>query len=265
SSVSARSDVESGAGAPAKEPGEPDADAAGTGTSDATRRFRDPPAQRTLTGGVATASPDEFDRLPAMRVLGQFDETYLVAETEDGLVLIDQHAADERINFERLRERFAGDVTTQTLAEPVEVSLTAREAELATTAGNALSRLGFRVQRSDRTLLVTTVPALLAEEIGEGVASIARDLLDDVLETDVSGTVDSVADEVIGDLACHPSITANTSLTEGRVSGLLSALDACENPYACPHGRPTIIEFSRDEIDDRFERDYPGHAHRRKS
>ncbi|MFW5958847.1 MAG: DNA mismatch repair endonuclease MutL, partial [Natronomonas sp.] len=78
SSVSARSDVESGAGAPAKEPGEPDADAAGTGTSDATRRFRDPPAQRTLTGGVATASPDEFDRLPAMRVLGQFDETYLV-------------------------------------------------------------------------------------------------------------------------------------------------------------------------------------------
>jgi DNA mismatch repair protein MutL len=64
-------------------------------------------------------------------------------------------------------------------------------------------------------------------------------------------------------MACYPSVTANTSLTEGSVLELLRALDDCENPYACPHGRPTVIEVSTGEIEDRFERDYPGHGGRR--
>ncbi|MUV58787.1 DNA mismatch repair protein MutL, partial [Halogeometricum sp. CBA1124] len=76
-------------------------------------------------------------------------------------------------------------------------------------------------------------------------------------------TVDAVADELLADLACYPSVTGNTSLTEGSVVDLLSALDDCENPYACPHGRPVVVEFGRDEIADRFERDYPGHGGRR--
>jgi len=64
-------------------------------------------------------------------------------------------------------------------------------------------------------------------------------------------------------MACYPSVTANTSLTEGSVLSLLRALDGCENPYACPHGRPTVIEVSDAEIEERFERDYPGHGGRR--
>jgi len=67
---------------------------------------------------------------------------------------------------------------------------------------------------------------------------------------------------VLADLACHPSVTGNTSLTEGRVTDLLSALDDCENPYACPHGRPTLVRVDREEIEGRFERDYPGHGGR---
>jgi DNA mismatch repair protein MutL len=76
-------------------------------------------------------------------------------------------------------------------------------------------------------------------------------------------TVDAVADELLADLACYPSVTGNTSLTEGSVVDLLSALDDCENPYACPHGRPVLIELDGEEIADRFERDYPGHGGRR--
>ena len=68
---------------------------------------------------------------------------------------------------------------------------------------------------------------------------------------------------MIADLACHPAVTGHTSLAEGSMRGLLEALDGCENPYACPHGRPTMIEVSADELADRFERDYPGHAERR--
>jgi DNA mismatch repair protein MutL len=219
------------------------------------------------TGAEAGTGPDataeSFDSLPSMRVLGQFQGTYVVAETDAGLVLIDQHAADERVNYERLRERFAGDVTTQALADPVTVSLTAREAELFEGYADALATLGFRAERTgDRTVEVRTVPSLVAEAADP-------DMLRDVLGAFVRGegaaaeTVEAAADELLADLACYPSVTGNTSLTEGSVQELLAALDDCENPWACPHGRPVIVEFDTDEIEARFERDYPGHGGRR--
>ena len=226
--------------------------------------FGEPPTQRTLDGEAASAAPNTFERLPELTVLGQFDETYVVCETADGLLLIDQHAADERVNYERLRERFADDVTTQSLAEPVELELTAREAALLDDYDDALARLGFRVQkRAERRLAVTTVPSLVAERVGGDAPKLARDLLGAFVDGDPEGTVEAVVDDLLGDLACHPSIKGNTSLHEGTISGLLSALDGCDNPYACPHGRPTVIELSREEIADRFERDYPGHSGRR--
>lgn len=94
------------------------------------------------------------------------------------------------------------------------------------------------------------------------------DRLRDALSALVEGgrateTVDGSIDALLADLACHPAITGNTSLTEGTVIDLLRALDACENPYACPHGRPVIIEVNEAELEERFERDYPGHAGRR--
>jgi len=228
--------------------------------SDPSRKFSGGRQQRRLGGEEPTES---FDTLPSMRILGQLHETYVVAETDDGLVLIDQHAADERINYERLQTAFRGETTTQALAQPVELELTAREAELFADRGEALSRLGFHANRvDDRTVEVTTVPGVVADGAGP-------ELVRDALSAFVSGegaaaeTVEAAADELLGDLACYPSITGNTSLTEGSIRELLAALDDCENPYACPHGRPVVIELDRGELEDRFERDYPGHAGRR--
>jgi len=219
-----------------------------------------PTDQRTLDG--ETATPDRgFDRLPAMRVLGQFDETYVVAETPDGLVLIDQHAADERINYERLQGELSGETPTQALAEPVELELTAREAELFATYRDALAALGFHADRvADRTVEVRTVPTVFDSALDP---SLLRDALTGFADGSAGETVDAVADSLLADLACYPSITGNTSLTEGSVVDLLGALDDCENPFACPHGRPVVVAFDRGEIEDRFERDYPGHGGRR--
>ncbi|SER13253.1 DNA mismatch repair endonuclease MutL [Natrinema salaciae] len=241
-----------------RNPGRDDASAA-DGT-DSERSFAAPTEQRTLTGEAATGDETEFDSLPSLRVLGQLHDTYLVCETPDGLVLIDQHAADERVNYERLRAAVADDSTAQALADPVELELTAAEAEAFEHYREALSRLGFYADRvDDRTVAVTTVPAVLEE-------TLEPDRLRDVLASFVAGdreagteTVDALADEFLGDLACYPSITGNTSLTEGSVVDLLEALDGCENPYACPHGRPVIVRFDEREIEERFERDYPGH------
>ncbi|QLG26023.1 DNA mismatch repair endonuclease MutL [Halorarum halophilum] len=220
------------------------------------------PRQSTLGGGT-TDERSEHDSLPAMRVLGQYDGTYVVCETDEGLVLVDQHAADERVNYERLRAAARRDAPAQTLSQPVELELTAREAELFETFRDALREVGFAAERAgDRTVAVTAVPAVFD-------ATLDPDLLRDVLAAfadEVAADdrpVAAVADALLADLACYPSVTGNTSLTEGSVADLLAALDDCENPYACPHGRPVLVEFGRGEIEDRFERDYPGHAGRR--
>ncbi|WP_418284393.1 DNA mismatch repair endonuclease MutL [Halorubrum sp. DTA46] len=220
-------------------------------------------AQRTLGGDETTTAERTYDALPPLRVLGQLHETYVVAEAPDGLVLIDQHAADERVNYERLQGAFAGGVDAQALAEPVRVELTAREAAVFDEFVDDLAAIGFRAERAgDREVVVEAVPAVFD-------AALDPDLVRDVLSalvgdaTHGSEPVTDVVDELLADLACYPSVTGNTSLTEGRVVDLLDRLDACENPYACPHGRPVVIRLDREEIGSRFERDYPGHAGRR--
>ncbi len=225
---------------------------------DADRRFRGGADQRRL--GAAEAPAPEYDSLPAMTILGQFRETYVVAETDVGLVLIDQHAADERVNYERLRERLAGDVTTQALAEPVELELTAGEAAIAADRTEALTALGFQATLvDDRTVEVGAVPSLVAEAADP---ALIRDVLGALLrgERSAAETVEAAADDLLADLACYPSITGNTSLTDGSIQDLLGALDDCENPWACPHGRPVVVAFDDAEIEARFERDYPGHG-----
>jgi DNA mismatch repair protein MutL len=208
------------------------------------------------TGGLADA---DFESLPAMRVLGQLQDTYVVAATDDGLVLVDQHAADERVHYERLRERAGGD--SQALVSPVELELTAGEAAVFDAAADDLRTLGFRADLDGRTARVTAVPAVLADALDPEVA---RDVLAEFVADADGDPVADAADELLSDLACRPAVTGNTSLTEGSVVSLLESLDDCGNPYACPHGRPTLIRVDGDELAERFERDYPGHGGRRR-
>ena len=219
-----------------------------------------PTTQRTLTGEATTAER-EYDTLPTLRVLGQLYDTYLLAATDDGLVLVDQHAADERVNYERLQATLGESPATQTLAESVSLELTAREAALFGSVADQLATIGFRAKRvSDREVAVTGVPAIFETTLEP---EFLRDALLGVVESaDGDATVEAAIDDLLADLACHPAVTGNTALTEGSVVELLSTLDDCENPYACPHGRPVLIEISREEITDRFERDYPGHGRR---
>ncbi|WP_096390785.1 DNA mismatch repair endonuclease MutL [Halopenitus persicus] len=220
--------------------------------------------------GGTTAVERTYDSLPPLRVLGQHRETYVVAESPDGLVLIDQHAADERVNYERLRALFADGAPAQALAEPVSIEVTAREAALFGEFLDDLAAIGFRAERAadpgrddDREIVVSAVPAVFDSTLDPKlIRDVLGSLVDEASADDAP--VRDVVDDLLADLACYPSVTGNTSLTEGSIVDLLAALDDCENPYACPHGRPVIIAFDDDEIADRFERDYPGHAGRRR-
>ncbi len=229
-----------------------------TGAAPSDRKFSDT-SQQTLDGETSQAV--ELDRLPALRILGQLQDTYVVAAADSGLVLIDQHAADERIHYERLLAAFEGETAVQTLAEPVTLDLTPAEAETVDRMADTLARLGFHTDRSGTSVAVRTVPALFGDTLAP---EHLYDVLDALLAADTDGTdrIEAIAADAIADLACAPAITGNTALTDGAIRELLAALDDCEHPYECPHGRPTVIELETDEIAARFERDYPGHDRR---
>jgi DNA mismatch repair protein MutL len=238
---------------------DPGSDSATGSDRERIRSFPSPNEQETLDGETTAGTERAFESLPRLRVLGQLHGTYVVAETDEGLALIDQHAADERVNYERLQTAFADGMDAQALAEPVTVELTAREAALLGEFEGALREIGFRTERSgDREVVVSAVPAVFDATLDP---ELLRDVLGSLVEegSDDAEPVEDVVDELLADLACYPSITGNTSLTEGSVVGLLDALDDCENPWSCPHGRPVVIRIDSTEIDDRFERDYPGH------
>ncbi len=220
--------------------------------------FQAPTRQRTMDG--AEPSPS-LNRLPAIRLLGQIADTYLVGESEDGLVLVDQHAADERIHYEQLREAFAERPRSQALVEPVDIELTGSEADGFRTVARAIEELGFAAEAiEERRIRVTAVPGIFEEAIPPERIT---DALIAAIETSDPGTdIAALADALLADMACHPAITGNEALAEGSMIDLLEALDDCEEPLSCPHGRPTMIRIDADELGDRFERDYPGHDRR---
>jgi DNA mismatch repair protein MutL len=139
--------------------------------------------------------------------------------------------------------------------------VTPEEASLFEAAAADLGEVGFEARLDRQDVVVEAVPAVFADTVEP---ALVRDVLGSFLEKGrVPDVVDSTADALLADMACYPAITGNTSLRDGDILALLRALDDCENPYACPHGRPVIIELSAAELEDRFERDYPGHATRR--
>ncbi|MFB6153733.1 MAG: DNA mismatch repair endonuclease MutL [Halodesulfurarchaeum sp.] len=221
----------------------------------------EPPSRDQPLDGEEGPREVAAESLPPLTVLGQLAETYIVAESPDGIVLVDQHAADERVNFERLRDRLAGTDERQALVAPVELELTAAEATTLRESMKTFDELGFSATlRDDRTAVVSAVPAVLGDVLDP---DLLQDVLAGALEGSGTAEVTSAAEALLADLACHPAVTAGTSLPAGSVVELLEALDECRNPYACPHGRPTLVSIDIDEIEDRFERDYPGHATRR--
>ncbi|MDE2640478.1 MAG: DNA mismatch repair protein MutL, partial [Chloroflexota bacterium] len=183
------------------------------------------------------------ERLPALRPLGQFDEAFLVAEAPDGLYLVDQHAAHERVRYEEVRARLArGEVASQPLLEAELATLGAAQAALAAEEAEALAALGFVLEPTDGSaLIVRAVPASLA---GREPAQALRDLLDKIdAEERVSGPERAAAS-----LACHSAVRAGDRLAGEQQRELLRQLEACEHPQTCPHGRPTLVRLSSEQV-----------------
>ena len=188
--------------------------------------------------------------LPVLRVLGQMQSTYIVAEGPDGMYLIDQHAAHERVVFERVRaEAGSRSPQSQSLLEPATVQLTEDQAELAESHADQIAGLGFVVERfGEAAFLVRAVPALV-DSTDPG--KVFREVLDTMSE---GGGFETWEERAAYSLACHVAIRAGKTLTHEEMSELSRQLERCEQPNTCPHGRPTTIHLRASQLEREFGR-----------
>jgi DNA mismatch repair protein MutL len=209
---------------------------------------------RTITGeppsiaAMAMADPADATLPPLGHAIAQLHGIYILAETADGLIVIDMHAAHERIGYEKLKAAHDGvGVRTQPLLVPQTVAVSEREAGIAEREHAVLAELGFEVSRSGpQSLLLRSVPALLAD--GD-VEALLRDVLADLREHGESRRIHAARDELLGTMACHAAVRAHRRLTVPEMNALLREMEATERSGQCNHGRPTWARFSLGEID----------------
>ena len=189
---------------------------------------------------------------PDRKILGQLFKTYWLIEYEDQLFIMDQHAAHEKVNYERLMKNFKEkEIYSQRLEPPMVVTVSMTEAEALTRYKDAFAGLGFTIESfGGNEYCIREVPANL---YGIGERDLFMELLDAVSQE--NGTLDTeVIASKIATMACKMSIKGNQRVSLMEVEHLLDELMKLENPYQCPHGRPTIIKMSKNEIDKKFKR-----------
>jgi DNA mismatch repair protein MutL len=189
----------------------------------------------------------------SMHVLGQILGCYLVCASSQGLALIDQHAAHERVAFEKLRRQMdAGKVAMQNLLIPQTVRLSAGEMMLLERKLDILRRFGFDLEPfGPDAYAIHSVPALLPE--GD-YSQVVRQMVADLAEVDTSSKLREHLEDRLATIACHSVIRANRMLEMDEMRALLSDLDQIDFATQCPHGRPVLIEISRDELERMFKR-----------
>lgn len=209
-----------------------------------------PQSDDELPEGVGT--PRRPRTLPILRVVGQVAATYIITEGPAGMYLIDQHAAHERILYEQFMAAYAAqDLAVQYVMETVTLSLGAMEARLLEEYHAALAALGFEVEEfGKQTYRVRAVPAILADR---NPAEVLKAVLQDAERGDVPAAK-TIEEKIVRRVCKSAAVKAGQVLSHTEMQGLIRQLERCENPHTCPHGRPTLIHLSRDQLEREFGR-----------
>ena len=200
-----------------------------------------------------STSPEKVSRLPALRVVGQLSQSYIVTEGPDGMYLIDQHAAHERILLERmvtaLQERAP---LSQLLLTPIKLELAPTELEVIEDHLQQLEQIGFTLEiLEDNTIQVRAVPNVLVKQMN---ARSLHDLLAELTETEQLGHSETWEEHALANVACKAAIKANYFLTVSEMREMIEQLERTNAPYSCCHGRPTMIHFSLSALEREFGR-----------
>jgi DNA mismatch repair protein MutL len=207
----------------------------------------DAPQTQREPGGESGEVP------PLGYALAQLHGVYILAQNREGLVVVDMHAAHERITYERLKQAMEGDgIRSQPLLVPESIVVSSREADLADSHASLFSELGFILDRSGpETLRVREVPGLLR---GANIGVLIRDVLADLVAYGTSQRIREELNSLLSTMACHGSVRANRQLSIPEMNGLLRDMERTERSGQCNHGRPTWRQLGMTELDKWFMR-----------
>jgi DNA mismatch repair protein MutL len=201
--------------------------------------------------GQAGLWPRQF--FSDLRVIGQFQDTYILCEAPGQLVLIDQHAAHERIYYEELRDQAGSSrPAVQLLALPEKIELDHTEAVLLQALLPELARAGLEIEPFGGTaFVIRAVPQLLA---GADLRPLLLEMVEKMAAEGAAPQPGRLADDCLKVMACHGAIRANQRLAPAQIAALLQRLDSCRDPAHCPHGRPTFVTWPLKDIEKDFGR-----------
>ncbi len=216
--------------------------------------LREPP--RVDIGGASVEPPEHGEEgkyFSTLRVIGQFRRAYIVCEDASGLVIIDQHAAHERIAYEYLKHRFASqEIETQPMLFPLRIELDALRADVMEDHVDFFLDAGFRVEHfGGHSYMLEEIPAILE---GASYEVLIKDALDDLSNLGTSTRVEEALDEIFSRMACHSVVRGPTELTREECQGLLEEMDTIDFKGNCPHGRPVYYRISLFELEKAFDR-----------
>jgi DNA mismatch repair protein MutL len=188
---------------------------------------------------------------PLGYALAQLHGIYILAQNAEGMVLVDMHAAHERIVYERMKIAFEQDrIRSQPLLVPVNLAVSAREGDIAEECPEEFHRLGFRLERmAEESLVIREVPVALARA---NVEQLVRDVLGDMLQYGTSDRIQAHLNELLATMACHGAVRANRQLTVPEMNALLRDMEQTERSGQCNHGRPTWTQLSLAQLDKLF-------------
>ncbi|MFK8082304.1 MAG: DNA mismatch repair endonuclease MutL [Granulosicoccus sp.] len=201
---------------------------------------------------LQTVDPDNAEGIPPLGFArAHLHGVYVLAENAQGLILVDAHAAHERITYERLKADYSeGSLKTQVLLVPVSVDVSESEADRCESEAKWLAGLGLAVDRmAPEQLIIREVPAILGRS---DVAALLRDVLSDLMDVDNSERLSGAVDQVLSSMACHGSVRANRGLSVAEMNALLRQIEATPNSGQCNHGRPTWTALSMQDLDKLF-------------
>ncbi len=201
----------------------------------------------------ATGAPFTEPTIRPMTALGQFRDTFIIAIDDEGIAIIDQHVAHERVLFERITERLtSGALESQRLLVPMLVDLPPAARQTLTSHAADLERLGFELEEfGGEAIKVTACPALLGRE---DCAAALRSLAQDLEGLDRGSGVDAAIKRIAATTACHAAVKANYPLTHDKMAHILEELRRTAYSTICPHGRPVMLRITRREVEKNFQR-----------
>lgn len=218
-------------------------------------RFAAPPLARAEAASVVFADNGDADlkSFPLGAARGQVHGSWIVAETADALVIVDQHAAHERLTLEKMKRAMAGGgVRAQALLLPEVVELTESECDAVEAHVAELAEMGLEIERfGGDALLVRAMPAILGQTDAK---ALVRDLADDIVSLGAAHSLKERIDEVFATMACHGSVRAGRSLSVAEMNALLREMEATPHSGQCNHGRPTYVKLARADIERLFGR-----------